>query len=529
MKRANPGSLIAVLTIALMTGVVPRCAGNVPAQVAADRKFFGGIAANLESGGSFFTILNSAGIRRQLNAYLDSVESRIAESSDAPEKKRELLRRAVIFRMILEISGIKDINGAGASSVYAGKDRWRNRIFVSIPQNSTGLINQIIGRRKIDLHSFAGRLPEDTVLAVAVDISGKKLLDVIKSTGKSCAELLSAFKIPSFPLVFILDNEGVFSFVIVRRSGYPMEEELMRMIIPDSTGKLFTEVARVFHLKISEKDGVRRLNIPGSPVFWRKGQIFAYNGKAAEDVFENTKSRRLNIAKVAAGIPRECCGFMLVRKLSGDQGKASMRNFCGTLSRCNGGFLWCENNQEDIPGSLTAELCSEFLQKLISYRCGSGTSSAAKAVPPAAVPARKTTNPRPAPAINHRKNFTEIFAGLKQFAGQNRGAFPAESGSAGLRKIPGMGKRFAELDKKLFYIGGSRIDSGKNIPVLLSRPEAGKDLFTVLYADGKVRVFKLEHPGCCRRMISFLYTVHRWENKIFQRLIKEAEIIDGNL
>ena len=68
MKRANPGSLIAVLTIALMTGVVPRCAGNVPAQVAADRKFFGGIAANLESGGSFFTVLNSAGIRRQLNA-----------------------------------------------------------------------------------------------------------------------------------------------------------------------------------------------------------------------------------------------------------------------------------------------------------------------------------------------------------------------------------------------------------------------------------------------------------------------------
>ena len=41
MKRANPGSLIAVLTIVLMTGVVPRCAGNVPVQVAADRKFFG--------------------------------------------------------------------------------------------------------------------------------------------------------------------------------------------------------------------------------------------------------------------------------------------------------------------------------------------------------------------------------------------------------------------------------------------------------------------------------------------------------
>lgn len=529
MKRANPGRLIAVLAIMLMAGTVSLRAGNVPVQVAADRKFFGGIAANLESGGSFFAVLNADGVRRQLNAYLSSVESRIAGSSDAPEKKRELLRRAIIFRMLLEISGIKDINGAGASSVYAGKNRWRNRIFVSIPQDSTGLINRISGKRKIDLLSFAGQLPEDTAFAVAVDLNGKVLLDALKASGSAGMELLSALRIQKLPLGLLADADGIFSFVNLRRSGYPESEELIRMIIPDRKGGIFTEAARILQLKISEKGGVRRLSIPSLRIFWRKGQIFIYSNKASEEIFENRKTRRLNIAKAAAGIPVECCGFMFARKLSGDQGKVFVRKFCGTLSRRNGGFLWCENNQEDLPGALTADICSEFLQKLISSGFGSGSPSAVKEVPPAAAPARKTTQPRPAPAINHRKNFTEIFTGLKQYANKNGGSFPAESGSAGLRKLPGMEKRFAELDKTLFYIGGSRIDSGKNIPVLLSRPEPEKDLFTVLYADGKVREFKLERPGCCRRMISFLYTIHRWESKIFQRLIKEAGIVDGNL
>jgi hypothetical protein len=47
-----------------------------------------------------------------------------------------------------------------------------------------------------------------------------------------------------------------------------------------------------------------------------------------------------------------------------------------------------------------------------------------------------------------------------------------------------------------------------------------------VYADGKVRTYKLERAGSCRRIISFLYTVHRWEAKLFQHLMTQAQQLD---
>jgi hypothetical protein len=79
--------------------------------------------------------------------------------------------------------------------------------------------------------------------------------------------------------------------------------------------------------------------------------------------------------------------------------------------------------------------------------------------------------------------------------------------------------------KKVVCFGGVPLKS-KDMPLVLDAPGRHRDSFCVLYADGTVKRYKLENPGSCRRMISFLYTVHRWEVKRFQHLMQQAQSID---
>ena len=129
---------------------------------------------------------------------------------------------------------------------------------------------------------------------------------------------------------------------------------------------------------------------------------------------------------------------------------------------------------------------------------------------------------------NCRREMTQIYRALKKYAGKNQGAFPAEAGSAGWKKLTAAVKTALPSGDRYIYLGyEKKFAAEKNVPLLLDVPAAHDDHFCVMYTDGTVREFKLVNPGSCRRMISFLFTVHRWNMDVFQYLIRQVEILDG--
>ena len=101
-------------------------------------------------------------------------------------------------------------------------------------------------------------------------------------------------------------------------------------------------------------------------------------------------------------------------------------------------------------------------------------------------------------------------------------------------RIAWTGRNFAKLAVNVWCNGkyellkeleGAKGEADLPLAIGIDAPE--KNVFHVLYADGKIKKYNLERPGSCRRIISFLFTVHRWKPDLFQRLIEQAQILDG--
>ena len=120
------------------------------------------------------------------------------------------------------------------------------------------------------------------------------------------------------------------------------------------------------------------------------------------------------------------------------------------------------------------------------------------------------------------KALKKLYADLLKYAEKNQNKFPEFAGIKSLKQI--FPKFRNPAGGKIFYFGASGRQA--NLPLAISCHRKLVDSFCVLYADGKVRSYKLERAGSCRRIISFLYTVHRWEVKLFQHLIAQAQQLD---
>ena len=189
-----------------------------------------------------------------------------------------------------------------------------------------------------------------------------------------------------------------------------------------------------------------------------------------------------------------------------------IRSSFETVRRTENGWLCAGRADLDIPGEIATYFAARQLVKFLDERPDKKVTRAVKK-------AAKKSNV----AADCRKKFSKVYAAMLKYAKAHDGCFPDVSGSAGLSAA--MPQLSQAESRQIIYLGGAK-SGAVNIPLLLDVPGTHADGFCVMYADGNFKQYKLERPGNCRRMISFLYTVHRWEIKIFQNLMKQAQMID---
>ena len=529
MERTRTGfcrkavSAVTLLMMLLSAG----CASDVQ---------FDTVASNLECGGTFYQVYTENGTLSGLfDRYMSSLDKAIAESG-LPQVKRDKIRRKLVAaRWICSLFGFRSCTGFGASSVLrsnSGQPIYSNRIFIAVPETESCLPDWVLNRRNSDIASVTATLPKETFFSVAFNISVAGILRLFQEAGTLGEAMLN--ELPTgFPLELLKDVEGWCLFAAARRNGFPPQEDCMMVRIPDPEGKLFDYICRLpFVLKSGAGNPERReMNLRDdsigliSPVMVRgAGMLTVYNSLDAEKLFTSMPSGSLrsdpHFIRYSAGLPEQGRAFAYIRELAGGDMFMSSVSFNGielpvksgsgfnVITRTAHGWLDHGNSDLDIPGEMVSQFLVQHLVKLLEVRDSVKTQAKA---------AGKKRAKRA--GINCRKQFDQIYAELLKYAEAHNGKLP-EISAAGF-VLP----KADELMKKVVCFGGVPLKS-KDMPLVLDAPGRHRDSFCVLYADGTVKRYKLENPGSCRRMISFLYTVHRWEVKRFQHLMQQAQSID---
>ena len=524
-------------TAALLTAVLlfAGCAAD-PA-----KENFNTVSSNLEHGGSFYQVYTENGTLKQLvGKYFSRIDSAVAESK-LPESKRNKMRgKLIAAKFLFHLFAFEYCTGVGASSAIrranGEKDIFSNRFFIAIPKQRSCFFDWVFSREAGDVGAVTGSLPEETFYTVGFNISVPGVLDLFRNAGTLGDSLLA--ELPSgFPLETIRDLEGWSVIAAARRNGFPANEDCIMIRLPDNKGKVFDFICRLPVAVKDPADPARRkllLRDPAvgliAPVMVKKeGMVLFFNSPESEKLFLSHPRRNLkqseHFIRYSKGVPESGSAFIYCRNMPGGNGLFSltvplggveMPNASGdsfsVLTRTDTGWLGQGLGDLDIPGETFSRVLVRHLVKLLEVR-----NEVKQQVKSSRKGGQKTLN------RTCKKKFDQIYSELQKYAGNNGGKFP--EAAAGKFAVPGITE---DLMKKT--VGFSGVSAGsKDIPLLLDAPGRHRDSFCVLYADGKVKSYKLENPGSVRRMISFLYTVHRWDGKIFQHLMDQAQSIDEAL
>ena len=214
----------------------------------------------------------------------------------------------------------------------------------------------------------------------------------------------------------------------------------------------------------------------------------------------------------------------------------------GVLRRENDGLLLVENSCENMTSRLS-KLVNKFYN-LLPF------NQVTVKQPVAAAPVKVNITAEQQLKICRQEHLSDIFAGLKKYAGANGNIFPRSSGLAGWQNLldgkyivlpalfcPATAKKLAGNDVKLswkncsyVYFSGFQPTSAANrVPVVMDLPGNHKESFNVLYSDGSSRTVNLDRADSCRRMVSYLYTLDKYEEKIFRELMSQAARIDQEM
>ena len=507
------------MTLAAMS-LLAGCAVN------RDAEKFSAIAAQLDANGSFYTVVGSRTLLNRIGFYRERFENGTAASGLSAADRIAVRRTMAAWEQFLNFSGLPSSGGLGASSVMMPGGMFRNRIFLEMPENVQDAFSGLFSN-SVDagLAEIIASLPPETIGALGMNLTPGRFLKALCSNGQSGDSLLAL--LPSWlPPELWDDASGWYLIAFARRRGFAPEEDMFKLMLPDREGKIFALLQRLAGADKQPGAGNRIVLKPlmgvVPQIVYRNGQLTLYSSAEAETFFTVRNGGSLagtpEFAALSRGIDlkgkaffyttarQKIWQFALERFWNGVRFSYPVsRAEFGVLSREKGGWLWTENS--------SADLTEQSLDMLLSFLCRVPD----KPEEPSGEKSGKELRKEPDSA-ECRRQMTAVFDAVKKYRQEHDGAWPEN-----LEGLPGAEK----WNKTLRYTGAvSEKYASAVYPLLLDAPDKHADLFCVMFADGRFAEYKLVRPGSCRRMISFLYTVFRWENKLFQHLIRQAEKLD---
>lgn len=543
----------------------------------ADQERFRQIADKLESGGSCYFINSTRHSGPALKKHIRQSEKKLWDAIEIPDKKKfEFQHFISCGELLSDLMGIHEIKGWGGSSKKipsTSENLFRNRFRVLFSAGKRGILWNLIRNRNTDLSPYLANLPADTFFAGAADLSPQvlnRLLATEKKVSEPVEKICKLF-LDRTPEHLLSSLAGIWKIVIVcDEDNDPaiLSGVHIALTLPDRGNRLFQDLSARFKnfpgsgISVT-RDRIKFSRIPGKmciPLIVKgKDSLTFYTNPNAEFRTSDGQSMpRLPefIRKLSRHTRLE--GAAVIYRHYGTSGI----NFSGAFKTSSGdgalavlqadkaGFLVEEISPKDLGTAFLLSL-AELPMKFFFDGLASAPAQQPQSPPPrtsgsrTAAPGKKAAvPPKAAPAVKSRCLHRIAFISKKitEYASKNK-KWPAP-GIAGLRSMT-EGKVFSAAmlrcpDLKQRSQGNNGVNyanchylyfgppakKSPRTPVLMEFPFLHKEYFAVSYADGSVEKIRLDGHRNVRRAVSFLHTVHSYDEEEFMRLMQLAAEFD---
>ena len=469
------------------------------ARVAPAGTGFQAAGSGLDRDGAVLAVVSGAELRAACDRAAAAWETALWERGQVDTATRgQALREVLQFRFWAQLIGLEHLRWAGYSAKRLpppGRDGFHTELFLALPPDAPGLLNAFFApTNTLRFRETLTALPRSTELALAADLRPGEILKALRHAGVWGERIvleLEAF----WPL--LEDTSGVWRLLQIRRPGRTDAEYVLEL--PDPNGKLGGLPAEFLRQVLPEAaelvKGDRRVTIYSSPA------VKAY----LRDPHTLKLGDNADFARWFSRMPET--GFFWLY-----QGE----NF--SAADLLGGVATVPTVPR--PALLTAVRTPDGIR--LAANSGSGLLELLlRRLLSAQLPeAEEEEETPPAPGPNQTENCA-CAAALRQL--KERTQRSPVPGTPGLRACFG-GAVPAETAAAIVYFGSS--EKG-DTPLAISAPGRHNNRFHVLFNDGTLKTYRLEKPDSCRRIVSFLQTEKRWEEKVWRQLMDLAARMDA--
>ena len=528
------------------------------------------VAGYLESGGSYYCISQNTETQQFFQKTFSCFENSLFDGEDFSVNEKKLIASA-LYELIFRRSGIAECKWSGASSVRLDdkiEPLYRNRRFYLLPENPSGLLWQLPGRKNYSVLKELTALPADTIFA------GDFFLD-LHAAGKILAE--SKVYTPgienfcrgffSSDFIKIADSiSGEWGIVVFPSAG----KDYLDFVItcPDKNKIVFNAIARLVKQlpgnRVTDNEVFLQnvdFNDELSCFFSDKRLTFFSSGKAKEKFLssKNVLSSQPEFKRLSAGIPETGVAVFYFAGIKPEIHTVALPPEFGggkidpadidrpgltVVRREKNGISVVSNSGFDVPSSLLARFVFKPLTILFSYPelWRAIAKNTEEKVP---VKENKQTEVLDLKQKQCCENVKKIAAALKLYAEKNK-SLPVEMDIAGIRRLAEARLiNFKDLicpatDNKAVssvgaldfnscsyvYMGAWKKGSYAKLPIVMDRPGNHTDSLYVLFNDGSLEFFKLENCVNIKRVAGFLHTKYNYSEEDFRELIKRASLLD---
>ena len=537
-----------------------------------EKSNFDTVSNHLERGGSVYTVRQTAPLKNEIKCWLESAENAV-KSSEIPQQRKILFRRTLTAaELIWELSGLNDISGWGESSVPLKNNPFysiSNRIFVAIPQNSQGFINDIFPEKNQDATEIIAALPAEIDVAAGVYLEPEAIMTALKKSGPAGVEFLktAASVIPWHD--WLAGCKGWWVSGMIFPETADLRAVKWYVDIPDSEKKVFSYISAAFVPLVLKKDDENRLTSTplmqkssgglSLTVTHKPGRTIFYFG--SEKFFTGTGMKKLSslpgynhivpykkveaVAFAIAPDPEKTPAWVSQYRFSGFElhhpENSAADNFFSLIRREKDGFLFAESANKDNQIQKFTLLCLDIPEFLLPEKLEFFNAFEREKEKQAHQELERT--------LKSKKCFIEylpaIREALKKYSEKNNGNYPDRPGFEGFQQLVNSNLIDMKILNRGEKVSGKTVSMGNcdylyfgniNAPdvqrvLAIDLPGNHNDTFHVLYDDSSKTIveYKLERAGSCRRIISYLHTVNFWPEEYFFKLMKQAEIFDGEL
>lgn len=518
------------------------------------------VEAEIDLRGSSYRYCDHTASLAFLRAYGDRLAAALL-ASDLPENERA--KAAAMVKTLLyglTVAGIDGQIATGSSSsalaVPAGSPvAFRNRTALFHAPGEEGILWRLFGTANHSLAQDLGAVPADALLAADLHFEPALLGELVKSLHTLSGGSDNLYDLQLKPILEAMGgNWGILVLPLGAAADGDGDEVGVIVAMPDRDNRLFKLIARMRNAAATDELILPPLSglSAESPLLTRldNGITVFYSSARARDRFVAEQPRLTATPewpRLSAGLPQSGAGFVylsgntgawltrLIARHAGIAIPVELPNALCIIEKRPDGLVFTTNSSWDIA---TGELVTALAPAAVLFS-RKALSNFEKL---------RGDSVRRAELESCRTRFgiwKEIF---KNYAAKHQGNYPADDEIPGLLEIaraekvaPGMflcpaahgDKAALKLDQvgpdniSLVYLGGTNSASSPYRPVLFDWPLNHRDRANVLFANGEVQTIDLERLRSCRRLISYLHSVHRYDAREFQDLLNRADRIDA--